>query len=148
MTASISKLLHSWLFIDLSEHHYTALTSKFNNFLNRSSTMLNNVFKRWRERVTQRSENESFKKLNVESLDYSSYTSGRKTPYIHIICSPILYYCFGINRHTLGKYHTNIRTFLFYTNLHKSYTGTRIIQSAYQIHQNFFVWQLNHTKFV
>ena len=33
MTASISKLLHSWLFIDLSEHHYTALTSKFNNFL-------------------------------------------------------------------------------------------------------------------
>ena len=45
VTASISKLLHSWLFIDLSEHHYTALTSKFNNFLNRSSTMLNNVFK-------------------------------------------------------------------------------------------------------
>ena len=45
MTASISKLLHSWLFIDLSEHHYTALTSKFNNFFNRSSTMLNNVFK-------------------------------------------------------------------------------------------------------
>ena len=38
------KLLHSWLFIDLSEHHYTALTSKFNNFFNRSSTMLNNVF--------------------------------------------------------------------------------------------------------
>ena len=27
-----------------SEHHYTALTSKFNNFLNRSSTMLINVF--------------------------------------------------------------------------------------------------------
>ena len=26
------KFLHSWLFIDLSEHHYTALTSKFNNF--------------------------------------------------------------------------------------------------------------------
>ena len=45
MTASISKLLPSWLFIDLSEHHYTALTSKFNDFLNRSSTMLNNVFK-------------------------------------------------------------------------------------------------------
>ena len=45
VTASISKLLHSWLFIDLSEHHYTALTSKFNFFLNRSSTMLNNVFK-------------------------------------------------------------------------------------------------------
>ena len=43
MTASISKLLHSWLFIDLSEHHYTALTSKFNNFFNRSSMMLNNV---------------------------------------------------------------------------------------------------------
>ena len=40
-----SKLLHSWLFIDLSEHHYTALTSKFNNFVNRSSMMLNNVFK-------------------------------------------------------------------------------------------------------
>ena len=36
--------MHSWLFIDLSEHHYTALTSKFNNFFNRSSTMLNNVF--------------------------------------------------------------------------------------------------------
>ena len=45
VTASISKPLHSWLFIDLSEHHYTALTSKFNNFFNRSSTMLNNVFK-------------------------------------------------------------------------------------------------------
>ena len=44
VTASISKLLHSWLFIDLSEHHYTALTSKFNHFLTRSSTMLNNVF--------------------------------------------------------------------------------------------------------
>ena len=44
VTASISKLLHSWLFIDLSEHHYTALTSKFNNFFNRSSTMSNNVF--------------------------------------------------------------------------------------------------------
>ena len=29
VTASISKLLHSWLLIDLSEHHYTALmTSK------------------------------------------------------------------------------------------------------------------------
>ena len=26
------KLLHSWLFIDLSEHHYTTQTSKFNNF--------------------------------------------------------------------------------------------------------------------
>ena len=45
MTASISKLLHSWLFI-------TALTSKFNNFLNRSSTMLNNVFKRGRACTT------------------------------------------------------------------------------------------------
>ena len=45
VTVSISKLLHSWLFIDLSEHHYTTQTSKFNNFLNRSSTMLNNVFK-------------------------------------------------------------------------------------------------------
>ena len=45
MTASISKLLHSWLFIDLSEHHYTALTSKFKKKINRSSTMLNNVFK-------------------------------------------------------------------------------------------------------
>ena len=44
--ASISKLLHSWLFIDPSEHHYTTQTSKFNNFLNRSSTMLNNVFKK------------------------------------------------------------------------------------------------------
>ena len=44
VTASISKLLHSWLLIDLSEHHYTALTSKFNNFFNRSSMMLNNVF--------------------------------------------------------------------------------------------------------
>ena len=44
VTASISKLLHSWLFIDLSEHHYTTQTSKFNNFLNGSSMMLNNVF--------------------------------------------------------------------------------------------------------
>ena len=44
VTASILKLLHSWLFIDPSEHHYTTQTSKFNNFLNRSSTMLNNVF--------------------------------------------------------------------------------------------------------
>ena len=26
-----------------SEHHYTTQTSKFNNLLNRSSTMLNNV---------------------------------------------------------------------------------------------------------
>ena len=32
VTASISKLLHSWLFIDPSEHHYTTQTSKFNNF--------------------------------------------------------------------------------------------------------------------
>ena len=45
MTASISKLLLSWLFVDPSEHHYTTQTSKFNNFFNRSSTMLNNVFK-------------------------------------------------------------------------------------------------------
>ena len=44
VTASISKLLHSWLFIDLSEHHYTALTSKFKKKFNRSATMLNNVF--------------------------------------------------------------------------------------------------------
>ena len=44
VTASISKLLHSWLFIDPSEHHYTTQTSKFNKFLNRSSTMLTNVF--------------------------------------------------------------------------------------------------------
>ena len=43
MTSSISKLLHSWLFIDFSEHHYTTQTSKFNFFFNRSSTMLNNV---------------------------------------------------------------------------------------------------------
>ena len=43
MTASISKLLHSWLFIDPSDH--TTQTSKFNSLLNRSSTMLNNVFK-------------------------------------------------------------------------------------------------------
>ena len=33
MTASISKFLLSWLFIDPSEHHYTTQTSKFNNFL-------------------------------------------------------------------------------------------------------------------
>ena len=26
VTASISKLLHSWLFIDPSEHHYTTQT--------------------------------------------------------------------------------------------------------------------------
>ena len=42
VTALISKLLHSWLFIALSEHHYTTQTSK--DFLNRSATMLNNVF--------------------------------------------------------------------------------------------------------
>ena len=28
-----------------SEHHHTTQTSKFNNFLNGTSTMLNNVFK-------------------------------------------------------------------------------------------------------
>ena len=39
VNTSISKLLHSWLFIDPSEHHYTT-----QNFFNRSSTMLNNVF--------------------------------------------------------------------------------------------------------
>ena len=44
VTASISKRLHSWLFIDPSERHYTTKTSKFNNLFNRSSTMLNNVF--------------------------------------------------------------------------------------------------------
>ena len=44
--ASISKLLHSWLFIDPSEHHYTTQTLKFNFFFSRSSTMLNNVFKK------------------------------------------------------------------------------------------------------
>ena len=44
VTASISKLLHSWLFIDPSEHHYTTQTSKFNNFSNRSSTMLKGKF--------------------------------------------------------------------------------------------------------
>ena len=38
VTASISKLLHSWLFIDSSENHYATQTSKFNNLLNRSST--------------------------------------------------------------------------------------------------------------
>ena len=43
-----SKLLHSWLFIDLPEHHYTTQTSKFNNFCNCSSAMLNNVFKKTR----------------------------------------------------------------------------------------------------
>ena len=61
VTASISKLLHSWLFIDLSEHHYTALTSKFNNFFNRSSTMLNNVFN-----VQQCSEDVKMHKNNAE----------------------------------------------------------------------------------
>ena len=45
VNAPILKLLHSWLFMDPSEHHYTTQTSKFNNFLNRSSTKLNNVFK-------------------------------------------------------------------------------------------------------
>ena len=45
VTASISKLLYPWLFIDISEHHYTTQTLKFNNRLNRASTMLNNVFK-------------------------------------------------------------------------------------------------------
>ena len=44
MPASISKLLYSWLFVDPSGHHYTTQTSKFNNFWNRSSTMLDNVF--------------------------------------------------------------------------------------------------------
>ena len=45
MTALISKHLHSWLFIDPSEHHYLTQTSKLKIFLNQSSTMLNNVFK-------------------------------------------------------------------------------------------------------
>ena len=40
VTSSVSKLLHSWLFIDPSEHHYMTQTSKFNNCWNRSSTML------------------------------------------------------------------------------------------------------------
>ena len=44
VTASFLKLLHSWLFIDPSEHHYTTQTSKLKKNLNRSSTMLNNVF--------------------------------------------------------------------------------------------------------
>ena len=39
------KILHSWLFIDPSEHHYTTQTSEFHKRkVNRSSTMLNNVF--------------------------------------------------------------------------------------------------------
>ena len=41
----MSKLLYSWLFIGLSEHHHTTQTSKFNNSLNGASAMLNNVFK-------------------------------------------------------------------------------------------------------
>ena len=40
----MSKLLYSWLFISPSEHHHTTQTSKFNNFFNGASTMLNNVF--------------------------------------------------------------------------------------------------------
>ena len=47
MTASISKLLYFLLFIDQSEHHYTTQTTKFNNSLNRSSTILNSVFNVW-----------------------------------------------------------------------------------------------------
>ena len=31
VTAYISKLLYSWLFIDPFEHHYTIQTSQFNN---------------------------------------------------------------------------------------------------------------------
>ena len=45
MTAYISKLGNSWLFIGPSEHHNTTQTSEFNNFLNGASTMLNNVLK-------------------------------------------------------------------------------------------------------
>ena len=37
VTASVSKLLYSWLFTDPSEHHYTTQTWKFNHFI-----MLNN----------------------------------------------------------------------------------------------------------
>ena len=44
VTTSISKLLHSWLFIDPSEHHYTTQTSKFKIFKNRSSTMLKPMY--------------------------------------------------------------------------------------------------------
>ena len=47
MTASISKLLYSWLFMDPSEHHHTKQISKFNLFWNQSTTMLNNVFNLW-----------------------------------------------------------------------------------------------------
>ena len=43
MTAYISKLFYSWLFIGPVEHHYTTHTSKFNNFLNGASTMLHLV---------------------------------------------------------------------------------------------------------
>ena len=43
MTALIKKLLHSWLFLDPSEPHYTTQISKF-KFSKNLSTMLNNVF--------------------------------------------------------------------------------------------------------
>ena len=41
VTASISKLLYSWMFIDPTEHHYITQTLTFNNnnCLNRASTM-------------------------------------------------------------------------------------------------------------
>ena len=39
VTASVSKLLHSWLFIDPSEHHYTTQTSKYKLFWNQFSIM-------------------------------------------------------------------------------------------------------------
>ena len=36
-TASISKLLYTWMFIGTSEHHYTTQTSKFKKKLNWAS---------------------------------------------------------------------------------------------------------------
>ena len=45
VTTLISKLLYSWLFRDPSERQYTTQTTKLKKFVNRASTMLNNVFK-------------------------------------------------------------------------------------------------------
>ena len=85
MTESISKLLHSWLFIDLSEHHYTTQTSKFNNFFNSSATMLNNVFnfrrksKHFRTKKWKLDENQS-KYKEVMTLWSSQFSSNISWP--------------------------------------------------------------------
>ena len=59
ITAWSSLFLHPWLFFHPSELNYTGQAAQFENFLNRSATLLNSVFKIW------------WKKMNSEQIsDY------------------------------------------------------------------------------